>query len=384
MRGTHTVILGAGFGGLACAAELARLLPAGHRVTLVDEKDRFLMGTTKLWLLDGRRRAGEGAHPVRGIERLGVRFLHGRVSAIDPAARTVQVGDERLEADHLVVALGAALAPEAVPGLAEAAHNLYTPEGAVALHDALARIEGGDVLFVVSSMPFKCPPAPYEAAMLAKAYLDGRDVAARVAIASPEPQPLPVAGPECGAAVREWLGERGVEVLNGHRPVAVDASRKEVRFENGATRRYDLLAAVPAHRAPRVLHDAGLVDASGWVPVDGRTLATRHPGVWAIGDCTVVKLANGKPLVKAGIMAEGEGVTVARNLAARVMGQPETARFEAKGGCFLELGEGLAVEIVGDFYATPDPVVVANPPSRRSLEAKKAFEAERIARWLGS
>lgn len=384
MAGTHTLILGAGFGGLACAAELARLLPEGHRVTLVDEKDRFLMGTTKLWILDGRRRPGEGAHPVRGIERLGVRFVQGRVASLDPAARAVTVDGERLVADHLVLALGAALAPQAIPGLAESARNLYTPEGAAALHDDLARFPGGDVLFLVSSMPFKCPPAPYEAAMLAKAFLDARGVRAKVTLASPEPQPLPVAGPECGATVREWVTERGVELLSSHKPVAVDPARKEVRFENGATRRYDLLAAVPPHRAPQVLHDAGLVGDAGWVPVDPHTLATRFPGVWAIGDCTVVKLPNGKPLVKAGVMAEGEGLTVARNLAARVRGEPEDARFDAKGGCFLELGGGLAVEVVGDFYATPDPIVAARPPSRASLEAKKAFEAERIARWLGA
>ena len=384
MSGTHTVILGAGFGGLACASELARRLPPGHRVTLVDAKDRFLMGTTKLWLLDGRRAPGEGAHDVRGVERLGVRFLHARATRIDPAARLVELDEGgTLRADHLVLALGAALAPDALPGLADAARNLYSPEGAAALHGDLARFEGGDVLLLVASMPFKCPPAPYEAAMLAKAFLRRRGVDARVTLASPEPQPLPVAGPECGAAVRGWLSERGVEVLNGHKPVAVDPARREVRFENGATRRYDLLAAVPPHRAPALLRDAGLLGESGWVPVDPHALTTRFPGVWAIGDCTAVKLANGKPLVKAGVMAEGEGLVVARNVAARVRGEPEDARFDAKGGCFLELGDGLAVEIVGDFYAQPDPLVVARPPSKASLEAKKRFEAERIAHWLG-
>lgn len=383
VSGTHTVILGAGFGGLACAAELAQALPPGHRVTLVDEKPSFLMGTTKLWLLDGRRRLGEGEHAVRGIERLGVRFLQGRVTRLDPATRTVEVGAERLVADHLVIALGASLAPDALPGLAEGAHNLYTPQGAARAHEALAAFQGGDVLVLVSSMPFKCPPAPYEAAMLAKAFLEGRGVQARVSVASPEPQPLPVAGPECGATVREWLTERGVEALNGHKPVSVDPSRKEVRFENGVTRRYDLLVAVPPHRAPALLREAGLVDESGWVPVDPATLATRVPGVWAIGDCTFVKLANGKPLVKAGVMAEGEGVTIARNIASSVRGEPETARFDGKGGCYLELGRGEAVEVVGDFYATPNPIVVAKPPSKASLEGKKRFEAERIARWLG-
>lgn len=380
---THTLVLGAGFGGLTAATELARRLPLGHTVTLVDERDRFLVGASKLWILDGRRARLQGERRIADVERHGVRFVQGRVERIDVAGKRVTVAGEPLSYDNLVVALGTQLTLDPVPGLAQAARNLYGADGVDQLHRDLAALDGGDVLFVVSSMPFKCPPAPYEAAMLAKAFLKARGVEARVAIASPEPQPLPVAGPECGAAVREWVEERGVEVLNHHKMTGVDPARRVVRFENGAERRYDVLAAVPTHVAPAVLRESGLVGEAGWIPVDAHTLATRHPDVWAVGDCTVVKLANGKPLVKAGVMAEGEALVVARNLAARIRGEPETARFDAKGGCFLELGEGLAVEVQGDFYAQPDPIVAARPPSRATLAAKEAWEAEHLARWFG-
>lgn len=380
---TRTLVLGAGFGGLTAATELAERLPPGHSVTLVDERETFLLGASKLWILDGRRPRPQGERRVRDVERHGVRFHRGRVERIDVEVKRVTVSGEPLEYDHLVIALGAQLTLDPVPGLARAARNLYSAEGVERLHLDLAAFPGGDVLFAVSSVPFKCPPAPYEAAMLAKSFLDARGVDARVAIASPEPQPLPVAGPECGATVREWVEERGVEVLNHRKMQSVDPDRRVVRFEDGTERRYDVLAAVPTHVAPTVLKESGLTGEAGWVSVDAHTLATRYPDVWAVGDCTVVKLANGKPLVKAGIMAEGEAKVVAQNLAARIRGESETARFDAKGGCYLELGGGLAVEVKGDFYAQPNPVVAAQPPSRATLAAKEAWEAEHLVRWFG-
>lgn len=387
MSGTHTLVLGAGFGGLTAATELASRLPDGHRVTLVDRRDRFLVGAMKLQMLDGRRGRGDGERAIRDVERAHprVRFLQAEVEAIDVDGRSARVGGEEMAWDHLVVALGAELDASPVPGLREAARNLYAADGVADLHEDLARLESGArVLFLVTRLPFKCPPAPYEAAMIASGFLQSRGVDANVAIASPEPQPLPVAGPECGGTVRAWAEERGVDVLSNRIVREIDPAAGVAKFEDGSTEAFDVLAAVPPHRAPRVLADAGLLNEAGWLPVDRETLATRHENVWAVGDCTVVKLANGKPLVKAGVMAEGEARVVAANIAARVRGDAEDARFDGKGACFLELGGGEAVEVQGDFYATPNPIVAATAPSPKYLEAKRLFESERLDAWFGA
>lgn len=379
----RTLILGAGFGGLTAATELARLAP-GHEVVLVDERASFLMGLSKLWMLDGRRRPGEGRRNLRDVERHGVRFVQAKVQALDISARTARVGEETLAWDHLVVALGASLAPQAIPGLAEAAHDLYDADGVEALHRELDAFSGGDVLFLVTALPFKCPPAPYEAAMLTQTWLRSRGVRARVLIASPEPQPLPVAGPECGATIKEYLAERGVEASFDKKPVRVDPAARTVHFEDGRMQRYDVLAAVPPHRPPALLKGSGLAGETGWLHVDARTMETAWPGVYGVGDCTFVKLANGKPLVKAGIMAEGEARVVAHRIAARLRGEAPTATFDGKGFCYLELGGELALEVQGDFYAQPNPIVAARPPSKAALQGKHAFEAERLARWFGA
>jgi sulfide:quinone oxidoreductase len=350
---TRTLVLGAGFGGLSAATELARLLPRGHEVTLVDEREEFVMGLAKLHILDGRATRAQRARSIRGVERHGVRFVRGRVEAIDHDARRVRVSGEAMPYDHLVLAMGARLAP--VP---EGAHSLYTLEGVEALHRELARRETGDALVAVTSMPFKCPAAPYEAAMLIKAFRPQM----RVTVASPEPHPIPSGGAACGATISEWIEERGVVRLNG---TPLDAALARPR---------DVTAIVPAHLPPEALGE--------WIAADAATLATKWRDTWAIGDCTVVKLANGKPLTKAGVLAEGEGLVVAQNIAARVRGEPERARFDGKGGCYLELGHGEAVEIKGDFYAKPEPIVAAGAPSKATLEGKRRFEEERLARWF--
>lgn len=362
-------MLGAGFGGLTAATELAA---AGRDVTLVDERDSFMMGLGLLQMVDGRRKPGDGARRLADVARRGVTFLQASVERIDLGAKRVETSRRALAFEHLVVALGAKLAP--VP----AGHNLYSAEGAAALHRDLAALQGGDVLIVVTSTPFKCPPAPYEAAMLAKGFLDARGVDATVTLATPETQPLPAAGPECGLAVRGYVEDRGVDLLLERALQEIDPQRRVARFTDGTERRYDVLAVVPAHRPPESLATSGLALEGGWVKVDPATLQTSAPGAWAVGDCTLVKLANGKPLVKAGVMAEGEGRVVAK----RILG--EDARFDGKGGCFLELGRGEAIEVAGDFYATPNPRVTAQAPSKAALAKKGDFERERLERWFGS
>ena len=90
----------------------------------------------------------------------------GEIERIDPEKREVIVGGRRLVGDFLVIALGAELAPETIPGLAQAGHNFYTLAGAEALRDALAQFTGGKLVVLTAAPGYKCPAAPYEAAML--------------------------------------------------------------------------------------------------------------------------------------------------------------------------------------------------------------------------
>lgn len=411
----RVVVAGGGWGGIKTALELRRRLGSADEVVLVDPNPTFRLGFRKTWLLVGKTRPGEATRSKHALAARGIRYLQAHVTAIAPDDRWVEVQPvagagatghrQRLEWDYLVVALGAQPRPDLVPGLAQApnAFNLYDPEGALAAGRHLATMTGGRVVVAILGLPYKCPPAPYEAALLVDEYLRRRggetggaaaerpaEGSARgrgdrsaftIAVYTPQPGSLPVAGP---------AGCQAIESSLALRQVAFHPNRRFVRVERGhlvdaEDRRepYDLLLAVPPHRLPEVAVAAGLAPAGGWVDVDPATLQTRFPRVYAIGDCTQIVMADGQPLPKAGVFAEGEAVVAAAAVAAALAGSPPPEPFRGEGYCFLELGGGLATLVGGEFLARPAPRVEVASPSREFLAQKLAFERERLEGWFG-
>ena len=379
----NVVILGAGFGGLTVAQRLAGATDH-HQVTLIDRRSKFMMGLAKLWILVGRREPVEGQRRLAQLRAGAVRFVKAEVEAIDLENREVRTGAGRFGYDFLVVALGAELAPENVPGLPPEA-NFYDAARVPTLRDSLAGVSGGTVIVMVCGAPYKCPPAPFEAAMLVDGLLRERRVREQVdlGVTIPDAEPMPVAGPAAGRMVRTTLAQRGISLRSLAQPAGVDAAARRVTFVDGSTLDYDLLLAVPPHRAPRVVEEAGLVDSTGWVPVDRSSLATGHQRVFAIGDVCAVRLPAGGMLPKAGVMAESQGEVVAANLLEALDGRAGREEFDGRGECFFELGDGRAVRMEGHFFRHTADRVDAGLPSAEALAAKERFERERLERWFG-
>lgn len=373
----RVVIVGGGVGGLACAQRLAHR-DGGVQVTLIDRRLRHDFAPSFLWLMTGERRPEAVSRSLSGLRRLGVELTEAEVTAIDVERGAVTTSSGDVPYDELVLAPGAVLAPESVPGLAEAAHGLYTRDDAEHLRDALAQFEGGRVLVAVASMPFKCPAAPYEAAFLIEDLLRRRGVSATVDVITAEPHPLPVAGPDIGAQVQALLEQRGIGFAPDRKLSAVDPSAKEAHFSDDREP-YDLLVAIPPHKAPEFVAASSLAGPQGWIPVDPATL---RPGadapLHAIGDVTAIALPNGMMLPKAGVFAHAEAEVVADNLAAAAAGRMPDARFDGHGSCFLEVGSGRAGFASGDFYAPPAPAVRMHKPARWWHLGKVLVER----RWL--
>jgi len=383
-RGSSIVILGGGFGGLTAANELRRLLGKEHRITLIDKKHQFLMGFAKLGILSGAREPGEGTGDLRRLDAKGIKFVESEITRIDVSRRSATTERGDFPFDRLVIALGADLSPTSVPGFSEGAYNLYAAEGAAELRKRLQRFDEGKLLVMISAMPFKCPSAPYEAAMRMDEMLRKRVVRSKVDIQvfTPESQPLPVAGPAVGAQVRSLLTERGIGFNPGHKPKEIDAKAKSVSFENGTTVNYDLLAGVPVHVVPKVVKDSGLAGPSGWIPVDKRTLQTNLPNVYAVGDVASVMTANNLLMPRLGILAEEEAKVVARNIASQLLGNEAKTLFEGRGMCFVEIGRGMASLAQGEFLSDPAPRIMLASPTAEALEMKRDFEASRLAKWF--
>lgn len=381
MTGSTTLILGGGTGGLTTANALRQQLGPEHRVVLVDKRGEHLFTPSLLWLMVGARGRAQLTKDLRAMVRPGVEVIQAEVQELDPAARRVVAGGRDLEYDALVVALGADLAPGAFPGFAPLAFNFFDLEGAAALWSALQEFTGGRVAVVVTALPYKCPAAPYEAALLIDDALRRRGVRghSEVAVFTPEPQPMPVAGPVLGQAVTTLLAQRDIQ-FHPSRPVqAIDPERHELVFQDGTRERFDLLAAVPPHRPPAVIQASALANQAGWIPVDTHTLQTAFEHVYAIGDVTTITLANGKPLPKAGVFAHAEGTVVAQTLAATLARAGKGATFDGQGYCWVELGSGRAAFASGNFYAEPDPTIQLHAPARYWHIGKVLFERS----WMG-
>jgi len=375
------LVAGGGIGGVATANRLRRRLDRRHRVVLVNRDPDFTFAASYLWVMTGARRPEQVTRPLTRLQRRGIDVVIGDVTDLDPTTRTLTVGGRRLTGDHLVVSLGADWVSDRVPGLAEHGHTFATLPGAQRLARELEHIETGRIVVVTVAPLYKCPAAPYEAALLIDAGLRSRGVRDRVQVAvrSAEPAPMPVAGPTVSAAVQQLLAARGIDYQSGRQITAAEPGT--ARFGD-TSEDADLLVYMPAIVAPPVIANSALAAADGWIHADRGTLATAFDGVYAIGDNTQIGLGIGKPLPRAGVFAHGQALVVADTISATITGKPAPSGFDGRGGCFIETGAGRAAYGAGDFYADPAPAVALHNPARRWHWGKAAFELQVMRRWL--
>jgi sulfide:quinone oxidoreductase len=380
MTRPHCIVLGGGFGGLAAAHRLRQRLGEGADVTLIDRRGTFMMGLRILWTLVGQAARAEGTRSHEALAAKGIRYLRDEVVRVDLDRHQVITRGGTLAYEALVVALGAELRPDLVPGYTPEGSSLYDPDQAERIAARVAAFDQGRIGIGILGAPYKCPPAPYEAAFLVDDLLRRRGVRGRVEleISTPLPRSLPVTGPEMCRMVEDMLAAQEIHFLPGRRVTAVEGP--EVVFEQ-ERRAYDLFIGIAPHRAPAVVRESGLV-AGEWIRPDPRTCATAWPGVYAVGDVTEMPLANGMMLPKAGIFAEAQGRVAAEHTAQMLGAGPAAETFDGAGFCYMETGGGMAAEVRGQFFAEPAPVIRPVPPGAQSLADKREFEASRLAAWF--
>ena len=374
------LILGGGFGGIATARRLKQKLGSDVEVILVDRRDYFMVGFRKSWALVGESTLELGQKPIDRLSRLGVDVRRATIESIQPQEKSAVMDGERIQADALVVALGADTIPNAVPGFAEHAYNVYDPHDIPRVAQALNDFQGGRLVIGIFGAPYKCPPAPYEMALLISDRFKARGVKASIEAFTPQPMSLPILGSVGCDLIESRLADHEINFYPNQKATAVEAG--EVVFANKRIP-FDLLLGVPPHKPPAVVRDSGLVGQSGWVDVNKRTLETSFADVYAIGDVTQIMLANGKPLPKAGLFAEQMGETVAARIASGFVGEEPTATFKGEGGCYLEVGGGKAMIVRGNFLAEPEPEVMLTEASVEFMNEKRSFETQRLLEWFG-
>jgi sulfide:quinone oxidoreductase len=376
----RVLILGGGFGGVAAAVRLRDLLDSSDEIVLVDKTTEFMMGFRKSLALVGKEPWDSYRRPLKALEKRGVTVVHETITKIDPAAKAVEAGGA-LEGDAMLVALGAEVMRDAVPGLKDHGFSAYNTDDIPRAAHALGKLREGRVVVAIFGMPYKCSPAPFELAILADDAARERKQNLMFTVTTPAPRSLPVLGAAGCAVVEGFLFGRGIQFRANAKPKAVEKDR--LVLEDGEVP-FELLLGVPPHRVPPPVASSGLTGPAGWVKVNPRTLETPgHEGVWAVGDVVGFPMANEQPFPKAGVFAANEGVVAAERIAAYLAGKPSDTTFDGVGGCWLEVGDGKAVMVRGNFLASPAPEVELTEPSSEMLAEKESYERQTLDAWFG-
>jgi sulfide:quinone oxidoreductase len=393
-EGKRILILGAGFGGLTTANVLRKnlsLCSNVHQISIVDSKDYFIMGLVNLWILSGTRTLEDSKVALSRLENKGISYLNGKITAIDPVLRTVTIKGTstlRLEYDYLVIAIGAEFALENVKGFLEnGGFNLYDAEQVPKLREKILSLKKGRIAICITSLPYKCPPAPFEASLLINNILvkNGTRDSINIDIYAPTPIALPVAGSKVSQDVINLLNDSHINFHPLHEIKTV-LDKKIIEFENGNKAKYDLLVAIPPHRVPEVIRNSNLIkEGQNWIKVDRFNLKTDYQNVFAIGDVNEIKVNENVAIPKAGVFAEAQAKVVSQQIIDDILNNGDklsSSKFDGKGFCFMEVGDMKAGYISADFYNKAGPVTLLEPPSEESYEKKLDFEKSKISEWL--
>ncbi|MHA4847375.1 NAD(P)/FAD-dependent oxidoreductase [Flavitalea antarctica] len=372
----RVIVLGAGFGGLELSTILSEKFGDNLDLTLIDKNDSFFFGFSKFDVMFGHKTPEQVRLYYSEIVKPGIRFVQDAITAIDPLAKKVTTLNGAFAGDVLVIALGADYDMNATPGLNEGGNEFYSMKGAEQLRESLPAFKGGKVIVGVCSAPFKCPPAPSEAALLMHDYLVKRGIRdqSEISIVMPFGLPIPPS-PDTSKALLIEFAERNIKFIPKHVVKVIKPGDKIAVLDDGTEMPFDLFLGIPKHRVPEVVEKSGMT-VNGWIPVDKTNLKTQYPGVYAIGDVNSV----GTP--KAGVFAEGAGKVAAASIIAEYENGLQPAPYAGNGTCYIEFGDGRVGKVNVDFFSGPAPSGTYTEASAELMADKAYFGSSRAARWF--
>lgn len=324
----RVVVIGGGFGGATAAKALRVLSGNTIDVTLVEPNEAFVSSPLSNLVVGGNLRVSDLTVPYdRLVTRHGVVWRRTRANGIDAAKKQVQLADgARLSYDKLIVAPGVSLRREAIAGLSDPALRDALPVGwtdareSALLHARLkAMPDGGVFAITIPEAPFRCPPAPYERACQAAAWIRQHKPRAKVLVFDANDQVLAEAEQFHDVWRTQFSGVVEYHPQFNCTEVAADGTKHLARFELGEEVRADVLNVIPPMRAGDIAVQSGLATANGrWCDVDFLTFASAaQPDIHILGDA--IQIAPQMP--KSGHMANQHGKVCAAAIVATLAGR---------------------------------------------------------------
>jgi len=378
---TKILILGAGFGGLQAATRLTEELGSKVEISLIDKNDSFVIGFAKFDVMFGRRPLKDVISYYKNLAIEGINFVQDIIEVIDLDNKIVKTVSAIFSYDYLIVALGADLVPEAIPGFVDGGYEFYSLSGAERINTVINKFQSGNLIISIFSNPYKCPPAPYEAAIQLNDICIKKGIREKINIKMliPGPTPLPMAK-NVSSEIEKVLKERNIELLKKSKVIKLNPNKKEAIVENQGSVNYDLFIGIPIHTPPRVVRESALGN-NGWVSVNKENLETGFENVYAIGDVTSIPVGD-FTVSKAGALAENAANAVAEDIINKINNRKKVYNFEAAGSCFLEFGSGEVAKLNANFLGGSEPLITLEGPSTEFRIDKEKFEKDRLKKWF--
>ena len=380
----RTLILGGGAGGVVAANILKKLVGPTMRVTLVDRETNHHYASSYPRVMIGERQPDEITRRLKLLEDKRIEFRHCEVQELDLAGHRVITDKHVLEYDYLVISLGVEYNLETVPGFKEYALNIYDFRAVAKMKQILDEFSFGKIVLFISSLPYKCPPAPYEIMLLLDQYFRQRGIRHKVklTIVTPEIFPEPLAGPKVSQKVKKMLLQRRIELITEAKVIALE--KNTLLLDHNTRIPADLLLGIAPHWTPQAIRNTDLVDKNGFINVDPFTLETKYKGVYAIGDAAAIKLpVLGSYAPKAGgVFAHAQAKVVARNIASLAQGDEPDSYYDGKGFCVMNVGFCKGCYSSVRYYTKPGPVITLMRPTKAAYLLKVGFEKYWLSCWF--
>jgi sulfide:quinone oxidoreductase len=356
--GIHVAIIGGGVGGTVVANRLRHHIGSQSkvRISVFDEKGLHVYQPNWLYLPFNSRNPDFITRKEENLLSRKVDLITGeagKIIGIDLANhRLTSANGSTHDYDYLILALGARNVPDDVPGFAEGSDHFYSEEAALQLRHKLQHFQGGKIIVGVSTLPYRCPPAPLEFTFLVEDYLRRRGLREKSEIHYVYPINRPFPMQSVSDLVSPLLEKRGVEVHTFFNVESIDPQKKMLASMEGEELLYDLLVLAPPHRGTPLAQTIGIGDSEGWIPTDRNTLHVKGheaENVFALGDCTDL------PISKSGSAAHYEAHIIADTLIAAINNKPLKKQYTGHVSCFLETGYGQASFLDFDYEHPPKP-----------------------------
>ncbi len=374
--GRRVVVIGGGWGG-ATAARYVRMADPSIEVYLIEPNKEFVSCPFSNLVLSGLRTIESLTQPYDGLRRRGVKFIHESVTAIEPDAKRVRVGEGYLAYDRLVVSPGIDFQWEQIEGLPAVKDTVLHawkagPQTVELARQIQAMPDGGNFVLTVPPVAYRCPPGPYERICQVAWYLKANKPKSKVIVLDANQNIVS----KTALFRAAWQAYPNIDYRASNKVTGIDTSTREVRTDFDKVK-YDVLNLIPPQRAGAIAVQADLVGADKrWCEVDHVTYeSAKQKGIHVVGDATI-----GLPVPKSGNVANNMGKAAALSIVSLLNGQ--TVPIMPPGNtCYSWVSDREAIAVVNAYKIENGKVVQIE---QKLTPAQSASVAQRAEGWRQS